>query len=68
VLSVEMWPTLAEKVRLNFACRILNPQGQVLVEMESLHVCTSAAEKPRRLPVEILEKMRPFLAPDNGRP
>lgn len=61
VLSVEVWPTLAEKVRLNFACRVLNSQGQVLVEMESCHVCTTMAEKPRRLPVEILEKLRPFL-------
>jgi acyl-CoA thioester hydrolase len=61
VLTVELWLTAAEKVRLNFAYRILHSDGRVLVEAETLHVCTSLEEKPKRLPEELSVVLRPFL-------
>ena len=61
VLAIEVWPTLMERVRLNFAHRILLPDGKLILEAETFHACTTRAEKPRRLPVELVEKMRPFL-------
>jgi acyl-CoA thioester hydrolase len=61
-VSVELWLTGAEKVRLNFAARILNAEGRLLVEAETLHVCTSLDDKPRRLPEELAAALQPYLA------
>jgi acyl-CoA thioester hydrolase len=69
VVVVELWVTAAEKVRLNFAYRILNGAGQVLVEADTLHVCTSLQDKPKRLPEELGTALQPFLtlaAPSNA--
>jgi len=61
VLTVELWLTAAEKVRLNFAYRILDTAGRVLVEAETLHVCTSLEDKPKRLPDELSTVLQPFV-------
>src|SRR5262245_34454997 len=66
VLTVELWLSAAEKVRLNFAYRILNSDGRVLVEAETNHVCTSLEDKPKRLPDELSLALQPFLC-DQGR-
>jgi acyl-CoA thioesterase FadM len=36
----------------------LNQNGKVILEAETLHVCTGLDEKPRRLPEELAEKLR----------
>ncbi len=61
LLAIEVWPTAIERVRLNFGHRILNPQGKPVLEAETFHACTSVNEKPKRLPEELLEKLRPYL-------
>ncbi len=61
-LAIEVRPLLVERVRLNFAHRILNQHGQLLVEAETYHCCTSRDEKPKRLPPELVEKLLPHLA------
>ncbi len=61
LLSIEVWPTLAERVRLNFAYRILNQTQTLILEAETRHVCTSLGEKPRRLPEPLRMKLLPFL-------
>ncbi len=61
LLSIEVWPTLAERVRLNFAYRILNQTQTLILEAETCHVCTSLSEKPRRLPEPLRMKLLPFL-------
>lgn len=61
LLTVELWLTAAGKVRLNFAYRILNSEGKVRVEAETLHVCTSIQDKPKRLPDELRAVLQPFL-------
>ena len=53
VLTIEVWVTVAEKVRLNFAYRILNQTGVLILEAETLHVCTGLDEKLKRLPEEL---------------
>jgi acyl-CoA thioester hydrolase len=53
LLTIELWPTVAERARLNFAYRILNEQAALLVEAETFHVCTGLDEKPKRLPEEL---------------
>lgn len=62
VLTIEVWVTTLEKVRLNFGHRILNRNGTVILEAETFHVCTSVAEKPKRLPEELSTRLVPFLA------
>lgn len=62
VLKIEIWLTELERVRLNFACRILNEPGKLLVEANTLHACASADDKLKRLPEELVTKLRPYLA------
>lgn len=62
LLTVELWLTAAGRVRLNFAYRILNSDQALLVEAETLHVCTSVRDKLQRLPDELSVALQPFLA------
>ena len=66
VLSIEVSVTSAERVRLNFAYRIVNQNGQLILEAETKHVCTSLADKPKRLPEELTAGLQPYLA--SGQP
>jgi len=61
-LTIEVRPTLVERVRLNFGHRILNQDGKLILEAETFHCCTSREEKPKRLPVELVEKLRQRVA------
>ena len=61
VLAIEVWPTTAEKVRLNFSHRILNQHGALILEAETFHVCTGLNEKPKRLPAELVAEMQKHL-------
>lgn len=60
LLSIEVWPTLVDRVRVNFGHRILNQTGKLILEAETFHACTGLDEKPRRLPAELAEKMREY--------
>lgn len=61
VLATELWLTAAERVRLNFAYRIVK-QGDVLVlEAETMHATAALNEKPKRLPEELIAALRPYL-------
>jgi acyl-CoA thioester hydrolase len=61
LLTIEVWLTRVERVRLNFGHRILNPAGQLLLEAETFHCCTSREEKPKRLPEALLARLAPYL-------
>jgi acyl-CoA thioester hydrolase len=61
VLGIEVWPTLIERVRLNFGHRVTNRQGKLVLEAETFHACTGIDEKPKRLPEELMEKLKPSL-------
>jgi acyl-CoA thioester hydrolase len=60
LLTVETWLTSVERVRLNFAYRILKDQTLIL-EGETFHVCAGLDEKPKRLPEELQSLLRPYL-------
>jgi acyl-CoA thioester hydrolase len=60
-LTIEVWPTLVERVRLNFGHRIVNQDGKLILEAETFHACTSRDEKPRRLPEELAGKLKVHL-------
>lgn len=61
LLTIELWPTTAERVRLNFAYRVLNQNSTLLVEGETFHVCTGLDEKPKRLPEELRTLLKSHL-------
>lgn len=61
LLAVEVWPTLIERVRLNFGHRVTNQHGKLILEAETFHACTGIDEKPKRMPVELAEHLKPFL-------
>jgi acyl-CoA thioester hydrolase len=61
LLSIEVAVTHAGGVRLNFAYRVLDERGTLLVEGETAHVCADSAGKPKRLPGQLLEALSPFL-------
>lgn len=62
VLRIELWLTELERVRMNFAGRIVNEAGQVLIEANTLHACTGTDDKLKRLPEELVAKLRPYVA------
>ena len=59
VLAIEVWPTTASGVRLNFSHRILKDDA-LIVEAETFHVCTGLNEKLKRLPDDFAERLKPF--------
>jgi acyl-CoA thioester hydrolase len=61
VLTIEVWITAAAGVRLNFGYRIVNESGALVLEAETLHVCTGMNEKPKRLPEELRRQLGPWL-------
>ncbi len=61
LLAIEVWPTLIERVRLNFGHRITNQHGKLILEAETFHACTGVDEKPKRMPEELAAKLKPFL-------
>jgi acyl-CoA thioester hydrolase len=61
LLTIEVRPTLIERVRLNFGHRITNQNGKLILKAETFHACTSRDDKPKRLPVELTEKLKPYL-------
>ena len=61
LLAIEVWVTALEKIRVNFAHRIVNQSGKLILEAETFHVCTGVDEKPKRLPEELAEKLKPYL-------
>jgi acyl-CoA thioester hydrolase len=62
LLTIEVWPTAIERVRLNFAHRILNQDGKLILEAETFHACAGVNGKPKRLPEELDERLKPYLS------
>lgn len=63
LLTIEIWPAAIERVRLNFANRIVNQDGKPILEAETFHVCAGVNGKPKRLPEELAEKLKSYLNP-----
>ena len=57
LLTIEVRPTLVAGVRVNFGHRVVNQTGELILEAETFHVCTSFDEKPKRLPHELAAKL-----------
>jgi acyl-CoA thioester hydrolase len=63
VLRIELWVDDLARVRLAFGARILNQRGELLVEAQTVHACTSTDDKLKRLPPELAARLQPFVRP-----
>ena len=61
VLTIELSLTSLKKVGLNFAYRVTNQIGTLVLEGEIHHVCTGLNEKLKRVPETLAAKLEPFL-------
>jgi acyl-CoA thioester hydrolase len=61
MLAIEVWPTVIERIRLNFAHRIIAQTGKLVLEAETFHVCTGLNEKPKRVPEELAAELALYL-------
>ncbi|PYX67348.1 MAG: thioesterase, partial [Acidobacteria bacterium] len=66
LLNIELWVTDLDRVRVGFSHRIVNQSGTEILVGSTLHACTSIAEKPKRIPTELTEKLAPYLHITNG--
>jgi acyl-CoA thioester hydrolase len=62
LLAIEVWPAAVERVRLNFGHRIVSQDGKLILEAETFHACAGVSGKPKRLPEELAEKLKPYLS------
>jgi len=65
VLTIELWPSSIERVRLEFTYRIFDEGNRPILEGTTLHVCTGLNEKPKRLPEDLTVKLRAYLHSEN---
>jgi acyl-CoA thioester hydrolase len=61
VLAIDVWPDEVKGPRLNFGYRILKPDGKLVLEAETHHVCTGLNEKPKRVPEELAERLETLI-------
>jgi len=61
MLAIEIWPTAIERIRLNFAHRVIAQTGKLILEAETFHVCTGLDEKPKRVPEELAAELALYL-------
>ncbi len=66
LLKIELGIPLAAGIRLNFNYRILGEDGALLVEAETRHVCAGSNDKPKRLPPDLVEPLKPYMAQAKG--
>ncbi len=60
-LTVELWLTGLERVRVNFAYRVVSQAGTESLAASTLHACTSVSGKIKRLPQHLSRSLQPYL-------
>jgi len=61
LLTIELWVAEMGGVRLTVGFRILNANGKLLADGVTRHICATTDERPKRLPKELIEILRPFV-------
>jgi acyl-CoA thioester hydrolase len=61
LLTIEVWMTRVERVRLNFWHQVFNHDRKLILEAETFHCCTGRDEKPKRLPESLMAGLGPYL-------
>jgi acyl-CoA thioester hydrolase len=62
LITIELWVSELEKVRLRFACQ-MTASGVLICEAETLHVCTSLEDRPIRIPTAVTGMLSKYLLP-----
>jgi len=62
-LTIELWLTGLERVRLDFAYRVVNQALTEIVAASTQHACTSVSGKIKRLPERLRRSLQPYLHP-----
>jgi len=66
LVAVELWLASVTRSQLVFACRVLGPDGGLLVEASTEHLCTNLQSKPRRIPAELAAALDPYVHAADG--
>ena len=62
VLTIEVKVAALDRVRLSFTYSIRDREtGRELVRATTSHVCTSTHEKPKRIPDDLANSLKPFV-------
>lgn len=61
VLAIDLWLTELTRLRLDFAYRIWNEAATLVGEGSTRHICASVEERPRRMPEDLVQRLRPYL-------
>jgi len=61
LLNIEVWLTTAERVRLNFSYCIIGAGDKLILEGETLHVCTGLDDKLKRIPEKLAAALAPYV-------
>jgi len=67
LLEIELWLTELARVRLEFQYRILTADGTEIVTGSTVHACTSTDDKLKRIPPELVEKLKPYVKLESDR-
>jgi acyl-CoA thioester hydrolase len=58
-VSIKVWVAEVRKVRLTLDYRITRPaDGRLIASAQTVHACTDLAEKPQRLPAELVNALQ----------
>ena len=69
LVTIDAWVSAISPARLRLSYRMRAAAGQAIVDAEIDHVCTSTAEKIKRLPPVVVQKLAPYtLAAASGAP
>ncbi len=63
LLTLEIWPTVLKRVRLNFGYRVTAAAGRLILDAETWHACSGLDERPKRLPEELVDRLSAWLPP-----
>lgn len=61
VLTTTLWLTTAGRVRLNFAYKMADQNGAMILEAETFHVSADLDGKPKRAPETLLALLTAFV-------
>jgi acyl-CoA thioester hydrolase len=60
VVAIELWITELDRLWLKFGFAIRGASNELLIKGQTDHICATTNEKPKRMPKELLEALRPF--------
>ena len=61
LLDITVWPAAIGRARLDFAYRVVNQTERLILEAETHHVCAGPDGRPKRIPEELAERLKPYL-------